>query len=153
MLTFGYTWRAVVLAIAVVLAVAAPAAAMQPQATTFALHGHLTGPATTTGTWTSTGFVDDAGTYTETFRFAGGTIHVEKVLVGSKGTIVLRVDAVTEWIDACTATFRAGAWRVAAGTGAYEELKAGGAPAVEAGSFGDVCTGAVEIVHDGQAHA
>src|SRR3954462_5725478 len=124
-----YLWHGAVVAIVAALAVAAPVAATQPQATSFVLDGHITGPNTIEGTWTATGFVDDAGSYTETFRFAGETVHVEKVFTGSRGTIVLRADSVVDWTSACTATFRAGAWHIAGLTGTYEGLAGGGAPA------------------------
>lgn len=136
----------------VALAAAAPAGATQPQPVTIAMNGHLTGPNTVAGPWVGTGVVDDAGTYTETFRFAGQTIHVQKVLVGAKGTIVLEVRAVVEWISPCTATFRAGSWRIVDGTGSYEDLQGGGTPATTPDSFGDICTGAVHVTHVGQAH-
>jgi hypothetical protein len=146
---FGFI-LAVVLSTAAVIAV--PADATTPQAQTLELTGHLTGPSTVAGTWTAAGFVDDAGSYTERFRFAGQTVHVEKVLVGSKGTFLLRAQAVAVWLDQCRVTFTAGSWQVVGGTGAYERLKAGGTPAATEDSFGDVCTGAVELTHVGQAH-
>jgi hypothetical protein len=74
------------------------------------------------------------------------------VLVGSKGTIVLRVQGVVVWLSPCTATFKAGSWRIVDGTGAYARLKGGGSPAAVPGSFGDICTGAIQITHDGEAH-
>lgn len=133
-------------------AVAVPAHATQPSAQVLELTGQLTGPSTITGTWTGTGFVDDTGTYTETFRFAGETIHVEKVLVGSKGTIVFRVQTVVVWIDACTATFKAGSWQIVGGTGAYERLKGGGTPGTTSASWGNVCTGEIRVAHAGEVH-
>jgi hypothetical protein len=141
---------ALMLLAAGVLAVTAQAT--KPEAQAIELSGHLTGPSTAAGSWTAAGYVDDAGTYEETFRFARETIHVEKVLVGSKGTIVLRVQAVAVWIDACSVIFRAGSWSIVGGTGAYERLKGGGAPAATTTSFGNVCTGEVQIGHAGQAH-
>jgi hypothetical protein len=133
-------------------ALAVTAQASKPEAQTIQLTGQLTGPNTAAGTWTAAGFVDDAGTYEETFRFAGETIHVEKVLVGSKGTIVLRAQAVAVWIDACSVIFRAGSWSIVGGTGAYERLKGGGSAATTPTSFGDVCTGEVQIGHAGKVH-
>ena len=148
----GYMWRGAVVAVVATLMVAAPAAATQPQATTFALDGHFTGPNTIEGTWTATGVVNDAGSYTETFWFAGETVHVEKLLTGSRGTIILRVNTVVEWISPCTAIFRAGAWQIAGQTGTYERLTGGGTPAAEAAGYGDVCTGEIHLLHEGQAH-
>ena len=99
-----------------------PANATQPSAQVLELTGQLTGPSTITGTWTDRLRRRHRNVY-ETFRFAGETIHVEKVLVGSKGTIVFRVQTVVVWIDACTATFKAGSWQIVGGTGAYERLR------------------------------
>lgn len=131
---------------------AVPAQATQPQAQRIDLVGQVAGPDTVSGTWTATGLVNDGGTYVETFRFAGQTIHAEQVLVGSKGTIVLRAQAVAEWLSACTVTFRAGSWQIVEGSGAYARLKGGGAPAVDPGGFGDICTGEVRGTHTGGAH-
>jgi hypothetical protein len=146
------------LTVAVVLlcssaALAGAAWATQPEAQTIEMTARLTGPATAAGTWTGAGFVDDAGTYTESFRFAGRTIHAEKVLVGSKGTIVLKVQAIVVWLSPCTVAFKAGSWQIIDGSGAYERLKGGGAPALTADSIGDVCTGAIHVTHSGAAHS
>jgi hypothetical protein len=131
------------------LALAAPAAATQRLPQEFETVGHLTSPGTAAGTWTGTGPVEAAGTYEETFRFAGNTIHSRKVLVGAGGTIVLEIRAVVVWLDACTAGFNAGSWHVFDATGAYGELKGGGVPAATVESFGNVCTGVIDVVHEG----
>jgi hypothetical protein len=144
--------RVVALMILAIAILAVPAQASKPQAQAIEMVGQLTGPDTEVGTWTAAGFVNDAGTYTDTFRFAGESVHAEKVLVGSKGTIILRADAVVVWLDACIATFKAGSWKIIDGTGAYERLKGGGSPATTSNSFGDICTGEVQIAHAGQAH-
>ena len=144
--------RVVAVTLFAAAALAVPAQATAPQAQTIEMAGHLTGPNTIAGTWAGAGFVDDAGTFTQTFRFAGETIHDEKVLVGSRGTIVIRVQAVVVWLSPCTATFKAGSWQIVDGTGAYERLKGGGTPATVPGSFGDICTGAIEITHAGKSH-
>jgi hypothetical protein len=134
------------------LASAAPAVATQPQPQQFETIGHLTGPSSAAGTWSATGLVEGAGTYTETFRFAGRTFHGHKVLVGAGGTIVLESRAVVVWRDACTAGFEAGSWHISDATGAYEGLKGGGTPATTAESYGNVCTGDIDVVHPGSAH-
>lgn len=138
--------------VVVALAAAAPAGATQPQALAIETNGHLTGAGSAAGTWTAAGAIADAGTYTETFRFAGQTIHFQKVLVGSLGTIVIEGRGVLEWLSPCTVTFRAGSWRIVEGTGAYEGLTGGGTPATTPESFGDVCTGVVHVAHAGEAH-
>jgi opacity protein-like surface antigen len=116
---------AAVLLLCASAALVGSAQATQPQAQTIEMVARLTGPDTTAGTWAGAGFVDDAGTYTETFRFAGRTIHAKKVLVGSKGTIVLRVEAVVVWLSPCTVAFEAGNWRIVDGSGSYERRRAG----------------------------
>jgi opacity protein-like surface antigen len=140
--TEGGTMKRVLTAAVLLLCASAAlvgsAQATQPQAQTIEMVARLTGPDTTAGTWAGAGFVDDAGTYTETFRFAGRTIHAKKVLVGSKGTIVLRVEAVVVWLSPCTVAFEAGNWRIVDGSGSYERLKGGGAPALTPDSVGDV---------------
>jgi hypothetical protein len=138
---------------AVAAAMALPASATQPQAVQFELAGHITGPDSIAGTWSSTGAVIDGGTYTERFLFVGDTVHVEKTLVGSRGTIALAARATVVWTSPCTATFSAGSWHVAGLSGAYQSLEGGGSPAASATSFGDVCTGAIRITHVGSAHS
>ncbi len=135
------------------LVFAAQAAATPPESQTFVMTGQLTGPTSVAGTWTSTGLVDGSGTYTETVRFAGRSIHVEKVLRSAGGTIELRGRGVVEWVDACTARFRAGTWRISDATGAYADLRGGGTPVATTTSYANVCTGAVIITHEGVAHA
>ncbi len=128
-----------------------PAAATEPQALRIDMVGQLTGPDSAAGTWAATGAVNDAGTYTESFVLVGDTIKAQKVLTGSRGTIVLRVRALVEPTDACTLTFKAGSWRIVGGSDAYGSLKGGGKPATEPGSFGNVCTGAIRVAHVGRA--
>lgn len=130
------------------LAAAAPAAAAAPEPVTIAMHGHFTGPSSVAGTWEAVGAVTDAGTYVETFRITGDAIHGEKVLTGSQGTIVIAVNAVVVWLSPTLATFRAGAWRIVSGTGAYAGLRGGGHPG--ASGFGDLATNTVEVAHEGQ---
>jgi hypothetical protein len=65
------------------------------------------------------------------------------VLVGSKGTIVIKVEAVVVWLRPCTVAFEAGSWQIFDGSRAYERLKGGGAGARTADSLGDVCAGAI----------
>ena len=43
--------------------------------------------------FTSTGAIADSGTYTETFRLVGKTIHAVKTLTGSEGTLVIAIAA------------------------------------------------------------
>jgi hypothetical protein len=137
-------------ALALIVAVAADAS--PPRPLTLDLHGHLTGPDTLAGTWQAVGAFSDAGTYTETFRFAGRSIHVKKTLVGTAGTLRLRAEARVIWATPTTATFKSGNWRITSGTGAYRHLHAGGTPAATPDSFGDLATELVHIEHVGSAH-
>ena len=140
------------------LAIAPAATASPPNSVTFDLHGHLTGPSTIAGDWQAFGALSDSGTYTESFRFAGGsptmprTVHTVKTLVGAQGTLQLRVEAVVIWQSPTLVTFKAGNWRITSGSGAYQDLHAGGTPAVTPETFGDLATGVVHMVHVGQAH-
>jgi hypothetical protein len=109
------------------------------------------GPNTAAGTWIGTGLVDGTGTYTETFRFAGETIHGTKVLMSPSGTIVLQISNIVVFLDACTVEFKAGSWRITEATGAYARLKARGAPGTTAKSV-NVCTGFIDVLHVGTAH-
>ena len=142
---------AFVLTVVAAFTLAAPASATQPQPQRFTTIGQLTGPDTVVGTWTGVGLIDAAGTYTETARFVGSTIHAQKVLVSPVGTIVLENHSLIVWLDECTATFRAGNWHIADASGAYAGLKGGGTPVSTPESVGNVCTGSVHVVHAGAA--
>jgi hypothetical protein len=153
--------RATLCSIVVVLLAllaALPAQATPPQPVMFALDARLTGPSTIAGDWQAAGAFNDAGTYTETFRFAGGsptmprTVHTQKLLIGADGTLQLRAEAVIVWLSPTLATFKAGNWRITSGTGAYRHLHAGGTPAVTPDSFADLSTGVVDMEHVGRAH-
>jgi hypothetical protein len=135
------------------LALVPQAAATPPQPQTYTMMGQLTGPTTVSGTWTGKGLVNASGTYTEIVRFAGKSIHVEKIFRNSNGTFVLRGRGVVNWVDSCTATFRAGSWRISDGTGVYAGVRGGGTPVATTTSYANVCTGTVVIVHEGAVHA
>ena len=141
--------KLILVATVAALAAAAPASASAPQPVSISMHGHLTGPTSVAGTWEADGAVTDSGTYTETLRFTGSALHVEKVLVGTQGTIVLDVNTVVVWVTPTLATFEGGAWRFVSGTGAYADLKGGGHPG--AYGFGSLATGVVDVTHVGQA--
>jgi hypothetical protein len=123
------------------------ATAAPPRPITVSMLGALTGPATVEGTYTVSGALSDNGTYVETYRFAGGSIHGVKTLTGRAGTVTLIADAVIRWTSPTTAKLDGGHWRMESGTGIYAGLRAGGAPCA-AGSA-DLGTGEVEVVHSG----
>jgi len=133
------------------------AVATPPQAVAIEMNGQFVPTSATSGvvsgTWSAIGAVTDAGTYTETVEFLGHSIHVVKQLTGSQGTIVLEGQGVYDVVAGGTlAVFRAGSWRFAGGSGAYENLHGGGEPLATADSFGSFLTGQVHIVHVGEAH-
>jgi hypothetical protein len=136
---------------ALALVTAAPSAATAPQPTRIDLNGIVTGPESFRGTFVASGVVNDSGSYAGTFRFAGNTIHVVKTLVGSKGTITLKTDAVVVPTSPTTIRFQAGHWNVVSGTGAYADLHATGAPAAAGGGSADLSTGAIRETHEGAA--
>ncbi|MGH3048154.1 MAG: hypothetical protein ACRDNC_14330 [Gaiellaceae bacterium] len=135
------------------LALAAPlgVAASAPDPVRIETHEVFTGPNSTAGTFTISGAVTDSGTSVVSFRLVGETIHVIKTLSGSNGTITVAGQAVVRWTSATTATFFAGHWRFAAGTGAYVDLKGGGHPG--ASGSANFATGTVDVVHEGKAQA
>jgi hypothetical protein len=133
-------------------AAATAAAASSPQALTFTTDGALTGPNSAAGNWRATGFFDGAGTYTEEFRFAAGSMHAVKTLTSLTGTIVLKVQTLYSIAPDGTVTFSEGSWKVIEATGAYAGLHANGQPAVTADSFGSLATGQIHVVHPGTGH-
>jgi hypothetical protein len=70
---------------------------------------------TTTGIFTMTGAVGNAGTVRASYRFADGRIQGTAILVGGRGVFTLSLRG------ASGATV-AGGWRVCGGTGAYRHL-------------------------------
>lgn len=125
------------------------AAATAPEPVRIETHGVFTGPGSTAGTFVISGSVSDSGTYADSLRLAGETIHVVKTLFGSAGTITLTAQGVVRWTSP-TATFFAGHWRISAGTGAYADPQGGGYPG--ASGSANFATGTVQVVHEGQAH-
>jgi hypothetical protein len=141
----------VVLTLLLAGASAAPAEANAPEPIRIEMNGVLTGPSTVEGTFSLTGVAQDSGTYVETFRFAGSTIHGEKTLVGARGTLVLRVQAVLEWLSPTRVRFAAGHWQIVSGMDSYAGLTGGGSPLAIDG-VADLATGTVRVVHEGQVH-
>ena len=133
------------------LVVPLTAAASAPEPVRIETHGFFTGPDSTAGTFTASGALADSGTYADTFRLAGDTLHMVKTLSGSDGTITLAAQGVVQSTSPTTATFFAGHWRFVSGSGAYADLKGGGYPG--ASGSANFATGAVEVVHEGWAKA
>lgn len=135
------------------LALAAPltAVASAPEPVKIETHGVFTGPDSTAGTFAISGAVSDSGSYMDSFRLAGETLHVVKTLSGYAGTITLSAQGVVRWTSPTTATFFAGHWHVVSGTGAYADLQGGGYPG--ASGSANFATGTVDVVHSGHVHA
>jgi hypothetical protein len=149
----GLRLIAALAAVAMLAAILAlPAAATPPQAVTIFTDGQFVGPGTVVGTWHATGAISDSGTYVELFRLDGTgtlTIHTEKTLTSSIGTIVLDADAIVEPISPTEVTFQSGAWEMH-GSGGYATLHGDGTPG--AGGIADLATGVVHTFHTGFAH-
>lgn len=126
---------------------ALPATASAPQPVRIVMHGALSGPGTAAGTYSISGAFEDSGTYVETFRFAGTSIHGAKTLSGRNGTITLVAEAVVRWESATDATLFAGHWRFESGTGAYAAIQGGGFPGVVGSA--DLAAGTLDVRHDG----
>jgi hypothetical protein len=129
------------------LLTAMPVAASAPHPVSIVMQGSLTGPGTVDGTYSISGAIEDSGTYVETFRFAGASIHGVKTLTGQSGTITLSAEAVVRWESPTRAVLFAGHWRFESGTGAYAGIKGGGFPGVMGSA--DLATGSVDVRHDG----
>jgi hypothetical protein len=139
-----------VVALAVVgaaLLAALPAAASAPQAVSIVMRGALTGADSAAGTDSISGDFEDSGTYVETFRFAGTSIHGVKTLTGRNGTITLVAEAVVRWESPTRAVLFAGHWRFESGTGAYATIQGGGVPGVLGSA--DLAAGIVHVRHEG----
>jgi hypothetical protein len=136
---------------ALALVAAAPSAATAPAPIRIDLTGVVTGPDSFQGTFVAAGVVNDSGTYTGTFRFAGSTLHVSKTLVGTKGTITLSTESVVVPTSPTTISFKSGLWVVVSGTGVYADLHAIGTPAAEDGASVDLSTGTIRETHEGRA--
>jgi hypothetical protein len=88
-------------------------------------------------TWSSSGGISDAGDWVDgKFFWAAvrspvvGTLHNELNLVGSKGTIKLRLDGLLTPTEIPDVLFLAGNWRVLSGTGEYANLRGEGTASV-----------------------
>jgi hypothetical protein len=136
---------AVVLGVALLAAL--PAGASAPQPVSIVMHGSLTGPDSAAGTYSISGAFEDSGTYVETFRFAGASIHGVKTLTGQHGTITLAAEAVVRWESPTRAVLFAGHWRFESGTGAYAAIQGGGYPGVIGSA--DLVAGTVDVRHEG----
>ena len=145
-----------VLATFVVVAIAAflagTASAIAPQPVTLAMTGAIVGPGTVQGMFSASGAIADSGTYVETFRIVGSTIHVTQEFAGGKGAIVVNAEAIVVYTSATTVSFRSGHWQIASGTGDYDRLRAGGSPASSPTSTVDLATGRVTVTHLGTVH-
>ena len=120
-------------AAAALLAAVLPASAAPPEDVSFVvtvtLAGDLTA-STTSGTFSMTGAITDSGSESGDGRFAGlghlktgepNSLHSEMTLVGSEGTIELRLVGLYGQLPAPSATGE-GRWVVVGGTGAYADL-------------------------------
>lgn len=141
------------IALALVIGVAAlavlPAAAgSAPQDVTIVIQQHFTGPDTLAGTFVASGAIADSGSYVETFRLAGRTVHGVKTLTGRDGTITLQSQGVLVPTGETTAEIVHGRWVILSGAGAYAELQGEGDVSVSV----DFAQGSGVATHTGQVH-
>jgi hypothetical protein len=142
----------VVVAALAALVAAPTASATGPEPVRIELNGLITGPSSIHGSFAASGAINDSGAWDETFQFRGRSVHLLKTLTGAAGTITIKARAVVVETSPTTITFQGGNWIVVSGTGAYADLHAVGTPGGASGSFADLATGAVRVIHEGRAH-
>jgi hypothetical protein len=124
---------AMFVAMVVVLSSWAVPVASPPQTFSMTVVGFSTGPASSAGTWTSTGAIADSGTFATTFIFSGNpapgalgaVVHAESTLTTAGGTITLRHTSVQTLVSPIEINLN-GPTQIVGGTGAYDGIKGQG---------------------------
>jgi hypothetical protein len=125
----------------------APALAGAPEAFSIETTGRFTSSTSVAGTFSTSGAITAAGSYTEEFRLVGETIQAVKTLHSTDGTLIITVTAVVESPNPTTVSFDAGHWHIVSGTGAFSGAHGGGSPG--ASGIADLAAGTVQFSHDG----
>lgn len=107
--------------ICALLALPAPALATPPESLTIEAQLWLTGPDSAAGIFKASGLFDDFGAASEVLRFADGTVHGVKTLVGQAGTITINFQAQMTWTSETTSIAK-GRFIIVSATGAYKKL-------------------------------
>lgn len=107
------------------LALPATALATPPEPLTIDAQLWLTGPNSAAGTFEVSGLFEDYGydfgDASEVLKFADGTVHGVKTLVGEAGSITINFQAQMTW-KSTTKSIIEGRWVIVSGTGAYKKL-------------------------------
>lgn len=131
----------------ILLALPAPVQATPPDPLTINADLYLNGPNSAVGTFNASGLFTDAGSATEVFFTAAGTIHGVKTLVGAAGTITIKFQAQLTWSSPTTGIAQ-GRYVIVSGTGAYLKLHGVGETYAEL----DLGTGHILASYTGMAH-
>jgi hypothetical protein len=150
-------------ALASLAVIAFPLAAQgaKPQAVSLTFNMHFTGPATATGTWTSTGSMaalsGKSGTVVQTTKITGKgkgkgkktgqVVHGRKTVTASDGTFVIKFVGGLKPTGATTSEVD-GRFVLKKGTGAYAGLHGTG----KIHATLDSSTGAITAVYTGKGH-
>jgi hypothetical protein len=100
---------------------------------TMTVTGFPAGPASSAGTWSSTGSIADSGTFLTTFVNSGNPapgalaaiVHAESTLTTANGTITLRHTSIQTLVSPTEINLN-GVVQVVGGTGAYDGIKGHG---------------------------
>ena len=134
--------------VCILLAQPAPALATPPEPLTITADLYLNGPNSASGDFNASGdLFTDAGSASEVFFIADGTIHGVKTLVGAKGTITIRFQAQLTWTGPTTGIAE-GRFVIVSGTGDYEKLHGVGETYAEL----NLGTGNILASYTGTAH-
>jgi hypothetical protein len=137
----------IIILAALFLTMASPVAASQPEEVVITLDLYFTGPDTAAGTFSATGAVNDSGSVSQQFMFAGRTAHGLKTIEGSEGTITIRFDVRLTPTGPTTAVAE-GRFVILSGTGSYANLRGAGSTFIEA----DFVSGTLIGTYSGRAH-
>jgi hypothetical protein len=105
--------------------------ASPPQTFSMTVSGFSSGPASSAGTWTSTGAIADSGTFVTTFVNSGNpatgaaVVHADSTLTTTSGTITLRHTSVQTLVSPLEINLH-GPTQIVGGTGAYDGIKGQG---------------------------
>jgi len=130
------------------LVLPAPVQATTPDPLTINADLYLNGPNSAEGTFNASGLFTDAGSATEVFFTADGTIHGVKTLVGAVGTITIKFQAQLTWTSPTTGIAQ-GRYVIVSGTGAYVKLHGVGETYAEL----NLGTGHILASYTGMAHS
>jgi hypothetical protein len=119
----------------------------KPVDVSLSINAFFTGPSTTAGTFTSTGFLNTSGTTAETVTLTSQTFHGQTVFTDAEGSFTAILNGQWSMTSPSTALGQ-GNWNIINGSGAYALLKGNGQLSFTV----DFATGAVNDNWIGQMH-